>query len=238
MSKFLEDLYLPGPDEPNGVMPWGKAPEKTEQDLAAAVARLGGIRTPNYGQSYLLAADTLLRAAIDSGHLDHHGLPIFYLQRHSAELLLKEAILLGLDVKRLQEKIGFRVSTPEDAKQLQNAYSEHSLKTLLVDLEQLTQALSVGIVPESLREVVSKVDSVERERATWSRYSVDWTGPKGKKRQVPHMPNEVVLPLGDIQNLLQAANNALGSIWPFDGRLIGSLGEMWQSLARRAGEID
>lgn len=37
IAKFsFDDLYLPGPDEPWGVLAWGKSPELTERDLADA----------------------------------------------------------------------------------------------------------------------------------------------------------------------------------------------------------
>jgi hypothetical protein len=106
MTNILDDLYLPSPEEPAGVLPWAKSPELVAQDLAAVVARLGGYRAPNYGQAYLLSANTLLRAAIETRQLDHHGLAIFYLQRHAAELMIKAPLFLGLDVTRLLEKLG------------------------------------------------------------------------------------------------------------------------------------
>ena len=76
MPELCLDFYLPGKDDPVGVLMWGKSPEQTDSDLAAGVARLGGMRPANYDQAYLLAANTLLRTPIETRTLDHHGLPI------------------------------------------------------------------------------------------------------------------------------------------------------------------
>jgi hypothetical protein len=107
----------------------------------------------------------------------------------------------------------------------------------LDDLDVMAQALHVG-VPDALRTAVAEIGIVEQKKATWSRYSVSWEGPRGNKQLLNHMKQEAVLPLGKIQNLLQAANDALGSIWPFNGLMMGNLGMHWERLARQAGELD
>ena len=61
----------------------------------------------------------------------------------------------------------------------------------------------------------------------------------GVETFVRHMSKEVVLPLGEIQNMLQCANVALGTIWPFHtATMMGGLGELYHDLVCIAGEID
>eukprot|EP01035_Chromulina_nebulosa_P062973 gene62973-biopygen45925 len=107
---------------------WGKSPEQTEKDLAAGVARLGGFRAPNYGQAYLLAANTLLSAAREKQTLDHHGLPIFFLQRHATELMIKAPLQLGIDVQKYREKLGKPRPNFPSQKQADRAENWHGLK--------------------------------------------------------------------------------------------------------------
>ncbi|MGB4925039.1 MAG: hypothetical protein WBP25_00895 [Giesbergeria sp.] len=136
MMTLLDDIYLPGPNEPIGVLSWGKSPELTDKDLAAAVARIGGLRTPNYGQAYLLAANTLLRSAREARTLDHHGLPIFFLQRHAAELIIKAPLQLGLEIQTFQDRLG-KPGPTLSADLRKRADSCHDLKPLLADLEAM-----------------------------------------------------------------------------------------------------
>ncbi|MGJ7567807.1 hypothetical protein ACSFBM_28420 [Variovorax sp. GB1R11] len=238
MAKLPFDFYLTETHEPAGVFTWGKAPESTEKDLAAVVARLGGFRTPNYGQAYLVAANTLLRTAIADRTLDHHGLPIFFLQRHAAELIIKAPLQLGLAVQKYREDLGRpRPNFPVDADQRKRADSSHDLVALLADLEEMARVLGVGVVPDALRSAAAAIEAVEGQH-TWSRYSFRRDRTSNGPQLVNHMDQEVVVPLGDIQNSLQAANDAVGSIYPFGGSIMGNLGALWESLARQAGEFD
>ncbi|MGO4609927.1 hypothetical protein AB4142_26660 [Variovorax sp. 2RAF20] len=236
MAAFPEDLYLPGPGEPAGVLAWGKSPEQTEKDLAAAVARIGGWRRPDYGQAYLLGANTLLRKAREDGHLDHHALPIFYLQRHSTELLIKEALQFAVQIHDLCKEVGKPAPTYPSDEQRSRVGRAHELKPLLADLEDMVLALKVGEVPGSLRLAVEAITSIEDD-PTWARYSFR----RGKRKgdgSIHHAVEEVVVPLGDIQNLLQRANHELGVAWAGPSLVIGNLGQLWQDLMRRAGHID
>lgn len=139
MAKLpFDDLYLPDTDEPWGVLTWGKSPELVEKDLADGVARIGGFRSPDYGQSDLLAAKTLLRTARESKTLDHHGLPIFFLQRHAAELIIKAPLQLGLQIQKYRERLKRpRPNFPMDDEQRKRAEDSHDLGKLLNDLERV-----------------------------------------------------------------------------------------------------
>ncbi len=234
MAKLPEAIYLPGPDEPAGVLAWGKSPEQSKRDQAAAIARVGGSRAPNYAQSYLLAANTLLRVAQEENRLDHHGMPIFFLQRHAAELMIKEPLQIGIDVQKYRQKLG-HLTLPGVPTQKQ--FESHSLQTLLTYLEQTALALQAGCIPDALRSAIDKILAVEKQH-TWSRYPyrTEWSKGVGVKHE--HLPSEIVIPLGDIQNSLQAAKTALGEIWPLDGRLMGNLGDRLLYILREAGELD
>jgi hypothetical protein len=239
-TTLLDELYLPGPHEPMGVLPWGKSPELTQQDLAKVVARIGKHRTPNYGQSYLLGANTLLRTAIAARTLDHHALPIFYLQRHAAELIIKAPLQFGLDIQKYCEQLERpALNFPVSNAQRERVENCHDLGLLLDDLVTMTVAIPVGAVPDVLRSAVSAINDLEQKKATWSRYSFSRIkAPDGSRQLVNHMADECILPLGEIQNLLQEANIALGTVWPVNGLMMGNLGALWERLAREAGEFD
>ena len=234
MAKFPEEIYLPGPDEPTGVLSWGKSPEQAKIDQAAVVARIGGSRSPNYAQSYLLAANTLLRAAQQENRLDHHGMPIFFLQRHAVEFMIKEPLQLGIEVQRYRLKLGHLTFPGVPA---HKKTESHDLQKLLTYLEETASALQVGSIPDVLRSAIEQILAVEQQ-PTWSRYSYRMEWSKGSGTRHEHLPVEIVIPLGEIQNSLQAANDALGAIWPSDGRLMGMLGSQLEHLWREAGQFD
>lgn len=238
MSSFLDSLYLPSSDEPQGVIPWAKSPEQTAQDLANGVARVGGHRAADYGQAYLLAANTLFLAARTNGTLDHHGLPIFFLQRHAAELLMKAPLQLAIDIQDAREEANQLRPPFPTARQRQRAQRSHRLAALLEDLDAMVVAMQVCAVPVALRNAVQQIIGVE-EDPTWSRYSYRVEKVDGVCRFARHMDREFVLPLAQIQELLQTANVALGTIWPtFEGQLMGELGALWEQAARAVGMFD
>lgn len=234
-----KSIYLPEQHEPAGVLPWGKAPGLTDMDLAAGVARIGGWRDPSYPQAYLTAAHTLFNAAREKRTLDHHGLPIFYLQRHAAELIIKSPLKLGIDIQDYREKLGKPRPNFPSNNQRERSGQSHDLGKLLADLEAMTVEMKLAMIPEQLRSVVKKIEDVEQKTPEWSRYSFHMSGSKGARTPHWHMREEIVIPLCDIQNQLQAASNALGLVWEFhDGLLMGQLWDLYEHLSRAAGEID
>lgn len=238
MAQLPEEFHLPLDFEPAGVFIFGKPPEQRASDLATGLARIGGFRTPDYGKSYLLAANTLLRIALEERTLDHHGLPIFYLQRHAAELMIKAALQLGMDIQQYRDKLKIPRPKFPSKKQAERAEGGHGLHELLTDLEAMASELQVGIVPEVLCSVISEILKVEQRQPTWSRYSFRLEWVQGAKTRHTHLQNEATIPLATIQNQLQIATIALGSSWIFDGRLMGMLGSHLEHLWREAGEID
>jgi DNA-binding transcriptional MerR regulator len=238
MAQLPEEFHLPLDFEPAGVFIFGKPPELRASDLASGLARIGGFRTPDYGKSYLLAANTLLRTAQEERTLDHHGLPIFYLQRHAAELMIKAALQLGMDIQQYREELNLPRPKFPSKKQEERAQRGHGLHELLTDLEAMASELQAGIVPEVLRSVIKEILKVEQSQPTWSRYSFRLEVVQGSKTRHTHLPSEVTIPLATIQNQLQTAVHAIGFSWIFDGRLMGMLGSQLDSLWRQAGDID
>lgn len=237
MAKLPSAIYLLNVDEPSGILPWGKSPEQAKSDLEAMVARIGGFRSPNYSQAYLLSANTLLRTALQTGTLDHNGLAIFYLQRHAAELMLKAPLRLGIEIQNYRKQLRQPHPKFPDEEQAKRAEGSHELKPLLADLEAMVLDLRVGIVPDVLRLAIKEILEVEKQGPTWSRYPHHWEGKRNAKTLHLHQEQEIVIPLGKIQDLLQKANDALGAIWPANGLIMGGLGSLYERLLRDAGEI-
>lgn len=229
MSKLPETLYLPETVELSDVLVWGKSPELTEKDIQEGVARLGGWRTPSYAHAYVLSANTLLKTALNERSLDHHSLPIFFLQRHATELLMKKPLELGIYIQEYRAKFGRELPDFPSPALLKRVSNCHDLVLLRQDLEAMVIAFQLNPLPKELDNLVDKLIAVESHH-TWSRYSF-----RRLKRDHPqtisHINKEVIIPLREIQEHLQAASDALGEIYPEDGRLNGVLssilGEFW-----------
>jgi hypothetical protein len=237
MSQLQEPLYLPKDSEPSNVLIWGKSPELAKADLSVGIARIGGFRTPNYAQAYLHAASTLLKVSLHEETLDHHSLPIFFLQRHAAELLLKAPLQLGIEIQKYREKLGKPNPNFLSKGLTDRAESGHGLPELLSDVETMVTVLQLGEVPDELRVAVNEIHAVEQDH-TWARYSYRVKKIDGSRKLLQHLGQERTIPLADIQTKLQSASNALGFIYPDDGRLMGNLGLIIEPLWREADEIE
>ena len=225
MSKFPETLYLSEQEEISKVLIWGKSPELAQKDIEAGMARLGGFRTPSYEHAYVLAANTLLRTATEERTLDHHSLPIFFLQRHATELLIKQPLHLGISIQKYREEFGReRPDFPSD--KLKNRLSTcHDLQLLHQDLQEMVRAFKLSPLPIVLGQLVEKLVATE-DHHTWARYS----SRDFKKEAITHINKEVTIPLRDIQEHLQAAADALGEIYPEDDRLNGVLSSVLEEF--------
>ncbi|MEJ8852732.1 hypothetical protein [Variovorax rhizosphaerae] len=185
MAKRWDALYLPDPLEPEGVLPWGKSPEQTEEDLENSVARIGGHCIPNYGQSYLLAAEALLQTAKKSRALDHFALPIFYMQRHAAESLIKEGLQLAVQIQEHRRQLEKPDPDFLTEKQCNTVYASHDLFELLRILEGVAVFLDAGEIPEVLHGAVAEIGLFEQGEATRSRYSMHVV--KKTNELIPHL---------------------------------------------------
>ncbi|WP_373783744.1 hypothetical protein [Delftia acidovorans] len=238
MAILKEPFFPVGAHEPAGVFCSGKSSEQAKGDLQAGIARLGGSRSPNYCQAYLWSAGELLTNATVAGHLDHHAMPIFHLQRHAAELLLKAPIELGIAVQDQRARFGQpRPCFPSSPEQRVRVAKSHDLQALLDDLVEMVAVMQVGVVPRVLCELIELILRLE-DHPTWSRYEYRLEGRKEPRRLVRHIANEIVIPLAEIQRLLKTSNDNLGSLWPSGtGLVMGRLAEMLEVSLRSAGEI-
>lgn len=226
MSKLPETLYLPEQKEMSKILIWGKSPELAQKDIEAGMARLGGFRTPSYEHAYVLAANTLLRTATEERTLDHHSLPIFFLQRHATELLIKKPLELGILIQKYREDFG-RERPVFPSGQLKEPVTKcHDLQLLYQELKAMVSAFQLSPLPIELEKLVDQLVAIE-DHHTWARYSYRHF----KNEAIVHINKEVTIPLRDIQEHLQAAADALGEIYPEDDRLNGVLssifGEFW-----------
>ena len=144
-------------------------------------------------------------------------------------------LLLAIEIEDLRAQTGKNhPAFPSSNDQRKRASTSHKLSELLNDLLEMAEAMDIGPIPHELTKAVVEIESVEDQSETWSRYSASRTK-DGKARR--HLEKEVILPLGHLQGLLQAASTTIGEIWSAKG-MLGQLGEMHQDAARNAGLID
>ncbi|WP_153785327.1 hypothetical protein [Pseudomonas sp. EMN2] len=177
------------------VMIGGKSAEMIDADLAAGVARVGGFwREPSYVESYLHGAQALIDKGIADTNLDDVGLPVFYLQRHALELLLKSVLgwLHAIeDLQQLAKDLEFKPDLEKRDRQIRR----HSHRVLLDMLVVVARAVGVPAPPADIARLVRKFSVLEKTE-TWARYgsSLSKTGDG-----VRHMQDEVVIPLVELQ---------------------------------------
>lgn len=198
MAKLPFPLFGKETFEDRNVFTFGKAPDMYVSDLANGLARIGGPgRHPNYFFSYQLSARTLITAAKASGTYEDTALPIFYLQRHATELLIKRLLswcheIVDLDVHiRSIYQLGRR--------EIERLSRSHNLESLLNDLERIAIALGHK-APIQIRTLVEEI-MLNEPIETFARYE------HSEKQGVVnrHVKSELVLPVVKIQSLLETA---------------------------------
>lgn len=194
-------LYVLQPGEDDSVIGAGKPPELVEVDLQNGIARFGGQwRQPSYLHAYTKAASALVYQAQRTKSLDALGLPIFYLQRHAMELLLKRLISWFVDIADARDSLGKNNNgrpTSDEKRQLE---SSHSLQSLWADLGSLSSHFECGDPPAEIGVFVDQATQFE-QTATWSRYATS----KARKRLIRHVEQEVELPVVLLQERLETA---------------------------------
>lgn len=195
MAQFPRPIYV---DTRSNVMIGGKSSEQTEADLAAGVARVGGfIREPSYFESYLHAAQALIDKGRADGNLDDLGMPAFYLQRHTLELLLKSVLSWLHSIDDLKKRI-LNVNFQPDLDARDKNVNKHSHRKLLDMVLAAAKELELPEPPSELETLVERFTSFE-QTGTWARYSSSRM--RGHEK-VQHLENEVVIPLVDLQSSL------------------------------------
>lgn len=101
-----EPFYPAGPTNGSNVYVGEKPPGMAAEDFQNGVARMGGFwRHPSYLESYLTAASLLIAQGTQRQDYDDIGLPAFYLQRHTTELLLKRLLRWCIDIIELKSEL-------------------------------------------------------------------------------------------------------------------------------------
>lgn len=227
MATLLDDLILRPPGVPDHVIIWDKTDEQKAEDAMNGSARLGRHRHPSYAHSYEMAARMLIESSSHADLMDDVGLPIFFLQRHSTELLIKR--FLGT----VHEIHDYRVAAGKTAvlskRQIDRLSKCHELKKLLNDLVSLSARMDLLPPPSGLQPLVALISPLELD-ASWSRYSysiVDETRIEHLARDV-----ETVIPIAEIHRQLRAVIDtdtfASAGIESYEGVLL----EEWERLSR------
>ncbi len=195
------------------------------------MARLGGLgRHPSYFESYLYSASVLIERGRVTGSLDEVGLPGFYLQRHSIELLLKELLGWLTSISELRNQLGRSVSKPSD-ELLRDMRTSHDLTELYDHVIELASMLSLSLPPDELGSLIRDMEILEIAE-TWSRYRSSSKKQKnsGARLHVDHIPDEVVIPIVEFQERLDAIACLTSSREAFGATYEDEFVEVWSEL--------
>lgn len=207
-----ETLYVLQPGEDDSVIGSGKPPELIEADLQNGIARFGGRwRQPSYLHAYAKAAAALVQQAQQTKSLDALGLPIFYLQRHAMELLLKRLISWFVDIADARDALGQNNNGRPTSDEKKRFEHHHDLQNLWSDLRSLSRHFKLGDPPEEIGAFVVQAAQFE-QTTTWSRYATL----KKKEQLIRHVEKEIELPIVLLQERLEAAVTATTSKNGFD----------------------
>jgi hypothetical protein len=221
---------LPPPDWRGDVINSGKPEDQRERDLKVGVARLGGSsRQPSYQAAYIHAARQLVADAVEQGALDELALPIFYLQRHATELILKRLLAWLYETADYRSRAGWTQNAIAE-KQKKRQWQSHTLGELLADLQQTANLLEFPAPPHELSALVEQFSRYEITE-TWARYPMSPT-------RKPHLPNETEVPIVEIQAALELTSSCItysvDDPWSYENVLY----EGWLDVARHLGIRD
>jgi len=228
MAKFDEPFHVNL--DTQKVMIGGKSLEQTKSDLEAGVARIGGFwRHPNYFEAYLHSASLLIEQGRATGTLDEIGLPAFYLQRHAIELLLKGLLSWLTSISDLRNELGRSKQQPSD--NLKDALRRsHNLKKLHGHILEFGNVLDVPLPPVDLGNLIADMGRLEITE-TWSRYRSSSEKSKGGARvQVEHISEEILIPIVEIQERLDAIATLVSAREAFGETYEDELHDIWAQL--------
>jgi hypothetical protein len=225
-------IYIKQPNEDAEVIVFGKSPQIKIEDAENGIARFGGpLRSPSYLYAYFRSADILVNEGVRANCLDDVGLPIFYIQRHTIELLLKRLLSWMYEIAEFKAELGIETFGVPTGKQKWRFERSHKLGGLLRDLENSTKKLGFDAPPSELNNLVEYFTKIEKTD-TWSRYEKSQTE---DGQILKHMKDEVKLPVVDLQKCL-AKVIILIMYNPGDEEVYEyPLYEEWLSLARATG---
>jgi hypothetical protein len=193
--KIDPPIYISSSNQDDEVITFGKSPKQELEDHSNGVARLGGKwRQPNYAKAYLRSARILVSDAKEKQDLDQLAMPIFYLQRHAFELLLKSFLNQLHEIAELRG-IGRTLG------QVKRLSESHELGKLSKDLKIITSILKIGKYSIDIDNLVQIINEYELT-TTFSRYAS--SAKKGTDVVVSHLANETIIPIIDIQEKLES----------------------------------
>lgn len=209
-----------------------KSASQADQDRRDRVARVGGLwRQPNYLRSYAKASAMLLGAAGDADCYDDVGLPLFYLQRHTVELAIKEVLHTLLDISEMEEILAvpeggdWRKVADACGRRPRKVAEGHLLGDLVADAKKLLAArLPRMPLPDDFERLVAIVATIENDanakpRPDRFRYPHMKPGKGEMRHHAQSIASHVVrdgnvesapatlLPLGALDDALQALLN-------------------------------
>jgi hypothetical protein len=184
------------------VIVFGKGADLQRADSNGGISRIGGDwRQPSYQKAYLRAARVLLREATEANDLDQLGLPIFYLLRHSTELLIKDLLGMLYEIADMQsrERPDTKASHAVPSKAARDRLRKsHVLASLAQDLQHAVITLGFGeYFPALLPALINDISKYESS-PTWSRYAMPSTVGAN-----PHLKDEVAIPVVELHQTLE-----------------------------------
>lgn len=202
MNTLLNSIfYALQPGEDDSVIGSGKPPKLVGADLQNGIARFGGPwREPSYMHAYAKAAAALVHHAQQTKSLDALGLPIFYLQRHAMELLLKQLISWFIDIADARNSLGINTGGRPTSSEKDRFCHSHDLKNLWDDLRALSPYFGFDDPPSEISIFVDQAIRFE-QTTTWSRYATSHK----RGRLTLHVEKEVELPIVLLQTQLESA---------------------------------
>ncbi len=229
---FNSTIYIKHPDENTDVIIFGKSPEIMIEDHKQGISRVGGVwRSPSYLHSYLRSADILINQGMLEDCLDDIGLPLFYIQRHTAELLIKRLLYWVYEIAKLNHEIGKDYYGIPSTNQLERFLRSHDLFQLLEDLKSSSKTFGFRDLPIELSELVRTIKKFETTE-TFSRYSQSVSK---KGMIINHVRTEVALPLIELQKLLKNAISKIIYKLESEDAYENALYDEWLGRARETG---
>lgn len=189
---------------------------------------------PDFHRAYLTAAGRLFADfETQSSVKSEDALPVFFLQRHALELLIKNCLRVVYQLMLVEHKLGCRSEPPCQCK-LERASENHNLNVLSKDLKAVlffdNDSDSEGML--RLETLVAKMHSVDC-RSTWSRFpEID------KKTCETRYINPTVLDLKFYQQEIEVLSAVLwGSDSDFYDAMLWKYHEAWNACMGELNDV-
>jgi len=177
-------------------------------DDTGAVTIRGFLAKPDYLQSYAVACALLFKTAKEAGRLGELVLPVFYMQRHTVELALKELIGHAYDIESYRlcfdatdsaENVEIWKERLADKKTL---LTTHDLKRLYRIARSELRSYDAKDALAEARDIVTMIEGFERGVPERSRYERIYksNGKSPFQNSLPSgMDDEVKIDSGNLQ---------------------------------------